>query len=78
MQAILIRFFITGSVAFPFLWLQATSVVAWTSFNIYGYDVNKHIWLIQPDLTAIRTYFTRWLIRTNSYDLTRTNSYDFC
>ncbi len=33
---------------------------------------------IQPDLTAIRTYFTRWLIRTNSYDLTRTNSYDFC
>ncbi len=32
----------------------------------------------QPDLTAIRTYFTRWLIRTNSYDLTRTNSYDFC
>ncbi len=33
--------------------------------------------LFQPDLTAIRTYFTRWLIRTNSYDLTRTNSYDF-
>ncbi len=33
---------------------------------------------VQPDLTAIRTYFTRWLIRTNSYDLTRTNSYDFC
>ncbi len=31
----------------------------------------------QPDLTAIRTYFTRWLIRTNSYDLTRTNSYVF-
>ncbi len=30
------------------------------------------------DLTAIRTYFTRWLIRTNSYDLTRTDSYDFC
>ncbi len=34
--------------------------------------------IFQPDLTAIRTYFTRWLIRTNSYDLTRTNSYDFC
>ncbi len=32
----------------------------------------------QPDLTAIHTYFTRWLIRTNLYDLTRTNSYDFC
>ncbi len=31
----------------------------------------------QPDLMAIRTYFTRWLIRTNSYDLARTNSYDF-
>ncbi len=27
---------------------------------------------IQRYLTAIRTYFTRWLIRTNSYDLTRT------
>ncbi len=26
---------------------------------------------IQPDLTAIRTYFTRWLIRTNSYELVR-------
>ncbi len=26
----------------------------------------------QRYLTAIRTYFTRWLIRTNSYDLTRT------
>ncbi len=24
----------------------------------------------------IRTYFTRWLIRTNSYDLTRTILYD--
>ncbi len=32
----------------------------------------------QLDLTAIRTYFTRWLILMNSYDLTRTNSYDFC
>ncbi len=32
----------------------------------------------QPDLTAIRTYFTRWLIRTNSYNLTLTNSYNFC
>ncbi len=29
---------------------------------------------LQSDLTAIRTYFTRWLIRTNLYDLTRTNS----
>ncbi len=28
----------------------------------------------QPDLTAIRTYFTRWLIRTNSY---RPHSYKF-
>ncbi len=28
----------------------------------------------QRYLTAIRTYFTRWLIRTNSYDLTRTIS----
>ncbi len=27
---------------------------------------------IQRYLTAIRTYFTRWLIRTNSYDFTRT------
>ncbi len=25
----------------------------------------------QPDLTAIRTYFTRWLIHKNVYDLTR-------
>ncbi len=32
----------------------------------------------QPDFMAIRTYFTRWLIRMNPYDLTRTNSYDFC
>lgn len=24
----------------------------------------------QPDLTAIRTYFTRWLIRTNDLQLT--------
>ncbi len=32
----------------------------------------------QHDLTAIRTYFTRWLIRTKSYDLTLTNEYDFC
>jgi len=28
---------------------------------------------IQPDLTGIRTNFTRWLIRNNLYDLTRTN-----
>ncbi len=34
-------------------------------------------WKTRPDLTAIRTYFTRWLNRTNSYDLTHTNSYDF-
>ncbi len=26
----------------------------------------------QRYLMAIRTYFTRWLIRTNSYDFTRT------
>ncbi len=32
--------------------------------------------LFQRYLTAIRTYFTRWLIRTNSYDLTRTILYD--
>ncbi len=32
----------------------------------------------QLDLTAIRIYFTRWLILMNSYDLTRTNSYDLC
>ncbi len=32
----------------------------------------------QPDLTIIRIYFTRWLICMNSYDLTCTNSYDFC
>ncbi len=25
----------------------------------------------QPDPTAIRTYFTRWLIRTNSYEFVR-------
>ncbi len=25
----------------------------------------------QRNLTPIRTYYTRWLIRTNSYDLTR-------
>ncbi len=31
-----------------------------------------------PDLTAVRTYFMRWLIHTNSYDLTHTNSYKFC
>ncbi len=31
---------------------------------------------MQRYLTAIRTYFTRWLIRTNSYDLTRTILYD--
>ncbi len=31
----------------------------------------------QPDLTAIRTYFTRLLIRTNSYYLTHTNVYVF-
>ncbi len=30
----------------------------------------------QRYLTAIRTYFTRWLIRTNSYDLTRMILYD--
>ncbi len=29
----------------------------------------------QRYLTAIRTYFTRWLIRTDSYDLTRTKWY---
>ncbi len=32
--------------------------------------------LIQRYLTAIRMYFTRWLIRMNSYDLTRTILYD--
>ncbi len=32
--------------------------------------------VFQRYLTAIRTYFTRWLIHTNSYDLTRTISYD--
>ncbi len=32
--------------------------------------------LNQRYLTAIRTYFTRWLIRTNLYDLTRTILYD--
>ncbi len=42
--------------------------------NCIGLDYES----VQPDLTAIRTYFTRWLSRTNSYDLTRTNSYDFC
>ncbi len=31
----------------------------------------------QPALTAIRTYFMRWLIHLNPYDLTRTNSYKF-
>ncbi len=30
----------------------------------------------QRYLTAIRTYFTRWLIRTNSYDLARTILYE--
>ncbi len=39
-------------------------------------------WLLQREfyqryLMAIRTYFTRWLIRTNSYDLTHTILYDF-
>ncbi len=33
--------------------------------------------IMQPGLMAICTYFTRWLISTNSSDLTRTNSYDF-
>ncbi len=36
----------------------------------------RHVCSLPPSnqryLTAIRTYFTRWLIRTNSYDLTRT------
>ncbi len=32
----------------------------------------------QPGLTAINLDFTKWLICTNSYDLTRTNSCDFC
>ncbi len=48
----------------------------------------KHFFLyFQPDLTAIRTYFTRWLIRTtslvqihtifaNSYILQVANSYE--
>ncbi len=35
-------------------------------------------WLSRPDLMAICTYFTKWLIHMNSYDLTHTNSYDFC
>ncbi len=35
-------------------------------------DEAREITLLQRYLTAIRTYFTRWLIRTNSYDLTRT------
>ncbi len=50
-------------------------------------EQNTDLWILicgfverkdQPDLIAICTYFTRWLIRTNSYNLTRTNSYDFC
>ncbi len=32
--------------------------------------------ILQRYLTAIRTYFTRWLIHMNSYDLTRTILYD--
>ncbi len=32
--------------------------------------------IFQRYLTAIRTYFTRWLIRTNSYEWGRTNSYE--
>ncbi len=34
--------------------------------------VCMHVQYVQRYLTAIRTFFTRWLIRTNSYDLTRT------
>ncbi len=42
-------------------------------------DATKHFWtcLIHPDFMVIRSNFTRWLIRMNSYDLT-TNSNEFC
>ncbi len=40
--------------------------------------VSEKIWQNQPDLTAIRTYFMRGLIRMNSYNVTRTNPYDLC
>ncbi len=39
---------------------------------------DQRIGNLQPDLTAIRTYFTRWLIHMNLYNLTCTNSYGFC
>ncbi len=29
---------------------------------------HRFAWLFQPDLTAIRTYFTRWLIHMNLYE----------
>ncbi len=35
-------------------------------------DIENSNGLCKRYLTAIRTHFTRWLIRTNSYDLTRT------
>lgn len=31
---------------------------------------------IQLDLTRVRTYFTSWLIRMNSYEVSRAKTYD--
>ncbi len=51
---------------------------ATNSVSLWDYGMNKFNCLtvsvqFQCYLTAIRTYFARWLIHTNSYDLTRTN-----
>ncbi len=37
-----------------------------------GFAFSLFSTFFQRYLTAIRTYFTRWLIRKNLYDLTRT------
>ncbi len=45
------------------IWLQPDNSIVLIHMNFLN---------DQRYLTAIRTYFTRWLIRTNSYNLTRT------
>ncbi len=44
----------------------------------HAYRLNTYACTLhyQPDLTVIHTYFMRWLIHTNVYDLIRTNLYD--
>ncbi len=50
---------------------QQTSTSAPNShYWLSQFDVSGRLW--QPDLTEIHTYFTRWLIHMNSFDLTCT------